>query len=138
MTNPHQPKHVRSVPENKKGKRIYKKNSPRMFLLAESSFAMDGHQDKRKSLQDWHPSCNWVHITRNRSCHLLLVICMSFDEQSTPTKTSSLCARKEKRKNARKEKRKNNLQKRILRMLLLAESSFAIDAQHDKRRSLQD
>jgi hypothetical protein len=54
---------------------------------------------------------------------------MSFDEQSAPTKTRSLCARK--------RKGKNNLPKKnFLRKLLLAESSFAIDAQHGKAQTV--
>jgi hypothetical protein len=58
---------------------------------------------------------------------------MSFDEQSTKTETRSLCARKEKRETEKIfDRKKNSLR------LLLAESSFANDAQHDKRRSLQD
>jgi hypothetical protein len=56
---------------------------------------------------------------------------MSFGEQSAPTKTRSLCARKGKRK-------KNFLKKNSLRLLFLADSSFAIDAQQDKRRALRD
>jgi hypothetical protein len=39
------------------------------------------------------------HTTQHKSCHLLLVICMSFDEQSPPTETRSLCGRQRKRKN---------------------------------------
>jgi hypothetical protein len=39
------------------------------------------------------------HTTKHESCHLLLLICMSFDKQSAPTETRSLCARKGKKKN---------------------------------------
>jgi hypothetical protein len=39
-----------------------------------------------------------VPTTKHMSCHLLLLICMSFDEQSAPIDTRSLCARKRKRK----------------------------------------
>jgi hypothetical protein len=45
------------------------------------------------------------HTTVHKSCHLLLLICMSFDAQSAPTQTRSLFVRK--------EKRKKNSQKRI-------------------------
>jgi hypothetical protein len=55
---------------------------------------------------------------------------MSFDAQSAPNETRLLCARKGKKK-------KNFTKKNSRRMLLLADSSFAIDVQHDKRRSLQ-
>jgi hypothetical protein len=34
------------------------------------------------------------HTTRHKSCHLLWLICMSFDAQSAPNETRSLCARK--------------------------------------------
>jgi hypothetical protein len=63
------------------------------------------------------------HTTRHKSCHLLWLICMSVDAQSAPNETRSLCARK------RKGEKNNFLKKNSLRLLLLAESSFAIDAQ---------
>jgi hypothetical protein len=72
-----------------------------------------------------------VHTTKHKSCHLLLLICMSFDEQSAPIDTRSLCARK--------RKRKKIFTKRFPReCCLLADSSFGIDAQQVKRGSLQD
>jgi hypothetical protein len=56
---------------------------------------------------------------------------MSFDTQSSPNETRSLCVRKREKKE--KYFHKNN----SLRLLLLADSLFAIDVQHDKRRSLE-
>jgi hypothetical protein len=44
------------------------------------------------------PRLQLDHTTRHRSCHLLLLIRMSVDEQSATNETCSLCARKEKRK----------------------------------------
>jgi hypothetical protein len=46
--------------KRKKEKRIHKKNSLIMLLVAESSFAIDAHQVKRSSLRDWRPCCNWT------------------------------------------------------------------------------
>jgi hypothetical protein len=37
-----------------------KKNSPRLLLLTDSSFAIDAQHDKRRPLQGWHPGCNWT------------------------------------------------------------------------------
>jgi hypothetical protein len=55
--------------------------------------------------------------TKHESCHLLLLICMSFDQQSAPTKTRSLCARKEKKKKIQqKEFPKNVVCGRIRRL----------------------
>jgi hypothetical protein len=60
------------------------------------------------------------------------VIRTSFDEQSSPNETRLLCTKREKRK-------KEFIEKEIPEtVLLLADSSFAFDVQHDKRRSLQD
>jgi hypothetical protein len=70
------------------------------------------------------------HATEHESCHLLLLICMSFVQQSAPTETRSLFAIKEKRK-------MNSQKKNSPRMLLVAEPSFAIDAQQDTRNSLR-
>jgi hypothetical protein len=101
------------------------------LLLADLLFAIGAQHDKRRSLQDWHLGCSWTMATRHKSCHLLRLIWTSFDEQSPPNETRSLCARK--------RKGKNNLPKKNSpRLLLLADSSFAIDVQRDKRRSLQD
>ena len=69
-----------------------------MFLVAETSFAIDAQLDKRSSLRDFTSRLQLDHTTRNKSCQLLLLMRMSVDEQSEPTKTRSLCARKEKRK----------------------------------------
>ena len=38
-----------------------------------------------------------VHTTKHKSCHLLLLICMLFDDQSAPNETRSLCERKGKK-----------------------------------------
>jgi hypothetical protein len=47
------------VGEKRKGKNnLPKKNSPRLLLLAGSSFAIDAQHDKHRSLQDWHRGCN--------------------------------------------------------------------------------
>jgi hypothetical protein len=69
--DPHHTKRVRSVREKRKGKNtLPKKNSPRLLLLAESSFAIDVQHDKRRSLQDWHPGYNWTipHGTSLATC----------------------------------------------------------------------
>ena len=50
-----------------------------------------------------------VHTTKHKSCDLLLLICMSFDEQSALTKTRSLCARKEKREKIHKKEFPENV-----------------------------
>jgi hypothetical protein len=54
-------KRVLSLQERKKNKNnLPKKKSPRLLLLADLSFAIDAQHDKRRSLQDWHPGCNWT------------------------------------------------------------------------------
>ena len=46
--------------EKEKGKNnLPKKNSPRLLLLADLSFAIDAQHGKSGSLQDWYPGCNW-------------------------------------------------------------------------------
>jgi hypothetical protein len=59
------------------------------------------------------------HTTSHKSCHLLLLICMSVDEQSAPTQTRSLFARK--------EKRKKNFSKKISPRMLFAGRNFVCD-----------
>jgi hypothetical protein len=56
--------------KEKRKNNFMKKNSPRMLLLAHSSFAIDAQQDKRNSLQHWHPGCNWTtpHFTSLATC----------------------------------------------------------------------
>ena len=127
------PNETRSLCARKrKGKNnLLKKNSPRLLLLADLLFAIDAQHNNRRLLQDWHPGCKLNNTTMHESCHLLRLICMSFDEQSAPNETRSLCARKGKKKNIFTKKNSP-------RLLLLAESSFAIDVQLDKCRSLQD
>ena len=83
-------------------------------MLADLSFAIDAQHDKRSSLQDWYPGLQLDHTTRHKSCHLLRLICMSFDEQSAPNETRSLCERKEKTK-------KYSQKKNSPRMLFMAE-----------------
>jgi hypothetical protein len=63
------------------------------------------------------PRAHPERTTKHKSCHLLLLICMSFDEQSSPIQTRSLCARKRRRKKY---------------------PSFAIEAQQDKHSALCD
>jgi hypothetical protein len=47
------------VREKRKGKNnLPKKNSPRLLLLADSSFAIDTKHDKRRSFQGWDPGYN--------------------------------------------------------------------------------
>jgi hypothetical protein len=105
-------------------------NETRSLSLAELSFAIDAQHDKRRSLQDWYPGCNWT-IPQGTS----LAICF-FRSACRSTRNLQQTKRV---LSLRKEKGKNNFPtKNSLRLLLLADSSFAIDAQHDKRSSLQD
>jgi hypothetical protein len=49
------------VREKRKGKNnLPKKNSPRLLLLADLSFAIDAQHDKSGFLQGWYPGCNWT------------------------------------------------------------------------------
>jgi hypothetical protein len=48
------------VREKRKGKNNFlKNNSPRLLLLADSSFAIDAQHNKRRSLRGWDHRCNW-------------------------------------------------------------------------------
>ena len=103
-----------------------------MLLLAVLTLAIEEAHVTRwvVNLASW-----WqlVYATRHKSCHLLLLLRMSFDEQSAiDHNVYSLCEKEEKTKINFDEEMNSP------RVLLPANLSFAIDAQHDKRRSLHD
>jgi hypothetical protein len=81
------------VREKEQRKSIFtKKNSPRMLLLAE--FVVCDRRTARQA-QRAVKLASWLqhnHAKKHKSGDLLLLICMSFDEQYAPNKTRSLCA----------------------------------------------
>ena len=98
-----------------------------MLLLAESSFAIDIQQDKRAALGDWHLGCrcSMSHRTNAATC---------FWHHTHASRHNPHQSKRFVCLSLRERKKKKN----IFGMLLLAESSFAIDVQQDKRAALND
>ena len=104
-----------------------KKNSPRLLLLGETSFAIDAQHDKRRSLQDWYSGCNWT-IPRGTSLATCF-FCSACRSTRNPQQTKRV-------RSLRKEKRKNNLPKKNSpRLLLLADLSCCASIRNDKSAS---
>jgi hypothetical protein len=73
-----------------------KKNSPRLLLLADLSFAIDAQHDKRSSLQDWYPGCNWT-ISRGTSLATCF-FCSACRSTSNPQQTKRVLSVREREK----------------------------------------
>jgi hypothetical protein len=113
------------VREKKRGKRIHKKEFPEN-VVAGGIVVCDRRAARQAQFVATLASrLQLDYATRNKSCHLLLVICLTFDEQSAPTETCSLCARKEKKGISKNILTKKNSS----RLMLLADLTLAIDVQ---------
>jgi hypothetical protein len=95
-----------------------------MLLLAESSFAIDVQQDKRAALGGCHLGCSCSRSQRTNTA-------TCFWHHTHASRHNPHQSKRCLSPSARKKNEKN-----IFGMLLLAESSFAIDVQQDKRAAL--
>jgi hypothetical protein len=63
-----------------KGKRIHKKEFPKNVVAGRNGVCEEATEERPVALYNCHPGCSWYNTTKHKSCHLLLLVCMSIDD----------------------------------------------------------